>query len=113
MPRTESLESELKKSELIKERDLTGKYREIVKKLNDVLPDLIGLETNLRKAVCIRVLSGLADLRLRDIPALEKQLRAMRDEVTETNKLRKINRSEAQTKQIYANFEKNIKNKKP
>lgn len=107
------MDRELGEAKPWKARDFTSEYKVILKKMHEVIPKLILLEEPYaRKQHCIDVLSVLCDIRVHDIPALEKRIKELRDEVKEKLRLRKINRSPEKTKELFDNFEKNINQKK-
>jgi hypothetical protein len=114
MRQTKSLEQELRDSELLltRQRDFTTKYKALIKKLHEIAPKVVIIESENHKQTCIDILNALADLRIRMIPELEGEIRELRDATKVKNKLKKSLRSEDETKRIYRNFEQNIKTKK-
>lgn len=116
MKRIKSLENEHREAEILlsRKRDFLTAYKELIKKLHEVGPNVVHIESNDSKQTCVDILGVLADLRLRDIPAFEKQIRDLRDAVKVKNSIKRSLRSEEERKRIFDNFEKNIKsNKKP
>lgn len=106
----DSLESELRRTELLEGREinLSDSYKELIKRLHDIGPLVISTETNPTRAKCQEIIRELVDFRLRLFPEFEKKIKGIKQARIVNNFNKRKLRSDKQTEQIMSNFNKNI-----